>query len=180
MSGHSHWAGIKHKKGVADKKRGQLFGKLLNAITIAAREETNVEFNPRLKSAVEKARQNNVPQENIERAIKRASEKNTSLESIICEAYGPGGSAIIIEAVTDSKNRTISEIKNILSENNGKWAEHGSVLWAFQSKQGNDGSNRWSAKFPQKISNEDSASLQKLVDELNSSDDIHNVYTNSL
>src|SRR3989344_1522407 len=105
MSGHSKWHQIKHKKGAADQKRGVAFSKLLNAISVAAKTESNPDFNPRLRSAVEKARESNVPKDNIERAINKAKE-SSGLEEVLIEAYGPEGVAVIIEAITDNKNRT--------------------------------------------------------------------------
>ena len=111
MSGHSHWSGIKHKKRRRTKKRGLIFSKLLNAVSITARKEPNLQFNPGLRTAVEKAKENGVPAEKIETAIKRASSASDNLEELTMEAYGPEGAAIIIEAATDSKNRTISEVK---------------------------------------------------------------------
>src|SRR5271168_222848 len=99
MSGHSHWAGIKHKKEATDQKRGKVFSKLLAAISAAGKTEPNPDFNPRLRTAVLKAREASVPQENIERAIKRASDKDVELEELVFEAYGPGGIAIMMEAV---------------------------------------------------------------------------------
>jgi len=176
MSGHSHWAGIKHKKGTADQKRGLVFSKLLNAISIAAKTETNPQFNPRLRTAVEKAQQNNVPKDNIERAIKRATEQK-DLEELLIEAYGPEGSAILIEAVTDSRNRTISEIKKILSDNNAKFGEQGSVKWAFESLNSDDGII-WQVKFKQEIPEEGKKKLQELIDELEERDDVQKIYTN--
>ena len=176
MSGHSHWAGIKHKKGTADQKRGLVFSKLLNAISIAAKTETNPQFNPRLRTAVEKAQQNNVPKDNIERAIKRALEQK-DLEELLIEAYGPEGSAILIEAVTDSRNRTISEIKKILSDNNAKFGEQGSVKWAFESLNSDDGII-WQVKFKQEIPEEAKKKLQELIDELEERDDVQKIYTN--
>jgi len=176
MSGHSHWAGIKHKKGSADQKRGLVFSKLLNAISIAAKTETNPQFNPRLRTAVEKAQQNNVPKDNIERAIKRATEQK-DLEELLIEAYGPEGSAILIEAVTDSRNRTISEIKKILSDNNAKFGEQGSVKWAFESLNSDDGII-WQVKFKQEIPEEGKKKLQELIDELEERDDVQKIYTN--
>ncbi|MEK9186468.1 MAG: YebC/PmpR family DNA-binding transcriptional regulator, partial [Patescibacteria group bacterium] len=98
MSGHNKWSQIQHKKGVVDKKRGATFSKLLNAVSIAARSGPNPDFNPRLRSVIEKAKENKVPQENIERAISKASE-NKNLEELTIEAYGPEGSALIIEAI---------------------------------------------------------------------------------
>src|SRR3989344_3166194 len=121
MSGHSKWSQIKHKKGEADQKRGVAFSKLLNAISVAAKSEPNPDFNPRLRTAIEKAKEANVPKDNIERAINKAKEGD-ALEEILIEAYGPEGVAVIIEAITDNSNRTISEIKNILAKHEAKIA----------------------------------------------------------
>ncbi len=107
MSGHSHWAGIKHKKEITDQKRGKVFSKLLAAISAAAKSEPNPDFNPRLRTAIAKAKEVAVPQDNIERAVKRASEAGANLEELIFEAYGPGGIALIIEAIADNKNRVV-------------------------------------------------------------------------
>src|SRR5579864_153859 len=112
MSGHSHWAGIKHKKEITDQKRGKVFSKLLAAISAAAKPEPNPEFNPRLRTAILKAKEASVPQENIEHAIKRAAEAGAALEELTFEAYGPGGVAIIIHAISDNRNRTVQEIKS--------------------------------------------------------------------
>lgn len=177
MAGHSHWAGIKHKKGTKDAKRGALFSKLLNAISVAARDEPNQDFNPRLRTAVQKARERNVPQENIERAINRAREKTDSLEELLLEAYGPGGSAILIEAISDNRNRTIAEIKNILAEHNAKFAERGGVRWAFSVS---DGDQKWNAKFTQTLGEEDKSNLKILIEALENQDDVQNVYTNAI
>lgn len=174
MSGHNRWKQIQHKKGAADQKRGQLFGKLLNAITAAAKQGPSPEFNPRLRTAVEKAKQNNVPQDNIARAIKRASEKSGELEELILEAYGPGGVAILMEAITDSRNRAIAEIKQILNENNGKWAESGSVQWAFEIKGG-----MRIPRFKQELNQEDKTKLENLVKILEKHDDVQKVYINA-
>lgn len=173
MSGHSHWAGIKHKKEITDQKRGQVFSKLLQAISAAARAEPNPDFNPRLRSAIEKAGENNVPAENIKRAIKKAAESGASAEELIFEAYGPGGAAIIIEAISDSRNRAVAEIKKILSDFEGKWAETGSVRWAFD--QTNSG---WVAKFPQDIPTDDENKLKTLINALETHDDVQKVHSN--
>lgn len=173
MAGHSHWAGIKHKKEAEDKKRGQIFSKILSAITAAAKTESNPDFNPKLRSLIEKARDLKVPQDNIDRAIKRAKESGNSTEELILEAYGPGGAAILIEATTDNKNRTIAEIKNILNETGAKWAESGSVRWAFNENQ-----NGWEAKFKNDLSEEDKNRLQKIINELENHPDVQNIYTN--
>lgn len=175
MSGHSHWAGIKHKKEITDKKRGQLFSKLLNAVAVAARQEPNPQFNPRLRTAIEKAKENSVPTEKIDGAIKRASESK-NLEELTVEAYGPAGVAIIIEAITDNKNRTMQEIKSILNENSGKIAEPGSVRWAFDPPT--PAKMEWTAKFTQEIDADDKNKIDKLLAELEDQDDVQKVYTN--
>lgn len=177
MSGHSHWAGIKHKKEITDQKRGRAFSKLLKAISAAAKTETNPDFNPRLRTAVAKAKEASVPQDNIDRAIKKASEVDANLEDLTFEAYGPGGVAILIEAISDNKNRTVQEIKLVLKENSGKWAEGGSVLWAFEKNVDNE--NNWRAKFPQDVSDEDKELVGRLVEALEENDDVQGVYINT-
>lgn len=178
MSGHSHWAGIKRKKEITDKKRGVLFSKLLNAVTIAAKKDPNPQFNPTLRSAIEKAKQNSVPQDNIEKAIKRASEKSVNLEEVLMEAYGPEGVAILIEAITDSKNRTVAETKKILSDHEAKWADPGSVLWAFDPPTGGT-ADGYKAKFKNEISQNAKEKLQELIEALENHDDIQNIITNT-
>jgi YebC/PmpR family DNA-binding regulatory protein len=137
MAGHSKWAQIKRKKAVADAKRGKLFTKLIREITIAARQGGgNPDGNPRLRLAIDQARAANMPMENIERAIKKATGEleGSKYEEIIYEGYGPGGIAILIEAVTDNKNRTVSELRHLFSRHGGRLAETGSVNWKFQRK----------------------------------------------
>lgn len=137
MSGHSHWHRIKHQKTTADLRKGQIFSKLSRAISIAAKNGgANPETNPSLRIAIERAKEFNMPKENIERAIKRGTGEieGVHFENVLLEAYGPGGVAIIIEGITDNKNRTISAIKQILSKHNGKLAQEGSVRWLFERK----------------------------------------------
>lgn len=172
MSGHSHSKTIKHEKDITDQKRGKLFSKLLKAIAIAAKTEPNPQFNPRLRTAVEKARENNVPQENIERAIKHASEEK-NLEEIIIGAYGPEGSTLLIKAITDNKNRTIPEIKKILSDHDVKFADTESILWAFENIDGH-----WQAKFKQQISEESKNKINELIEVLENQDDVQNISSN--
>jgi len=174
MSGHSKWKQIKHKKEITDKKRSQLFVKLLNAVRIAAKDEPNPDFNPRLRTAVEKAKESHVPQENIERALKQSDDKN--LEEVIIEAYGPSGSAIIIEAITDNRNRTINEIKKILSDFGAKFAEPGSVRWSFIAPS--SGNVSWQPKFKQEFSSEDKQKLSELIEALQEHNDIQETFTN--
>jgi YebC/PmpR family DNA-binding regulatory protein len=174
MSGHSHWAGIKHKKEITDQKRGKVFSKLLALIAAAAKDEPNPDFNPRLRTAVTKAKDAGVPADNIERAIKRASEQAEGLEELVFEVYGPGGAAIIIEAISNNRNRAVQEVKTILRDRSGKWAETGSVQWAFEKKEGS-----WTAKFPQKLPDDaERAKLASLLDALEENDDVQEVFTN--
>ena len=125
MSGHSKWAQIKHKKAATDAKRGKLFSRLSKMLTIAAKEGgPDPASNSRLTAAIEEAKKENLPKDNIERAVKRASEKDAGeLKEVLYEIYGPGGTAIIIHAVTDNSNRTTNEIKHLLSEHGAKLGE---------------------------------------------------------
>lgn len=177
MSGHSKWSQIKHKKGITDKKRAVLFSKLLAAISAAARTEPNPEYNPRLRSAIDTAREAHVPQDNIERAVKRSLDAG-ELEDLTFEAYGPGGAAIFVTAITNSRNRTVNEIKHLLATTGGKWAETGSVAWAFDAINKESGTE-WVAKFPQEISLEDQAGLETLLEALDDHPDIQDIYTNA-
>ena len=179
MSGHNKWSQIKHQKEIADKKRGENFSKILNTISIAARADPDPQFNPQLRSAIQKAKETNVPNENIERAIKKISEPGESLDELIMEAYGPAGSAIVIEAITDNRNRTVAEIKKIISDCKGKWAEPGSVTWAFKKNQTEEGIE-WKAKFPQSLSKNDSAELKTFIEKLKLHDNVQKVSTNIL
>ncbi|MBI4363485.1 MAG: YebC/PmpR family DNA-binding transcriptional regulator [Candidatus Doudnabacteria bacterium] len=137
MSGHSKWATIKRQKAVTDAKRGQLFTKLAKNITIAVREGggSDPSFNFKLRQALEQARAAAMPNDNIERAIKRVlGEGKEAIESVTYEGFGPAGSALIVKAVTDNKNRTTANVRALLSRHDGKMGEQGSVAWMFESK----------------------------------------------
>ena len=138
MSGHSKWSSIKHKKGAADAKRGALFTKLTRAITVAAREGGgDVEGNPALALAVQKAKDNSMPKDNIERAINKgtgADQDADAFERIVYEGYGPGGVALLVDALTDNRNRTGSEVRHTFSKFNGNLGEPGSVNYLFERK----------------------------------------------
>jgi YebC/PmpR family DNA-binding regulatory protein len=137
MSGHSKWSKIKRKKGSADAARGRLFSKLIKAITIAARHGGgDPDTNARLRTAVDEAKSSNMPLDNIERAIKRGTGEidGQALEEVTYEAYGPGGVAVLIEVVTDNRNRATSEIRHVLSRLNGSLGTSGSVAWQFQAQ----------------------------------------------
>jgi YebC/PmpR family DNA-binding regulatory protein len=138
MSGHSKWASIKHKKGAADAKRGKLFTKLARAITVAAREGGgDPDGNPTLATAIQKARDNSMPKDNIQRAIDRGTgegEGADAIERITYEGYGPGGVAILVEALTDNRNRAGSEIRHAFEKHGGSLGEPGSVAWVFEKR----------------------------------------------
>ncbi|KPJ57568.1 transcriptional regulator [Parcubacteria bacterium DG_74_2] len=136
MSGHSHWAGIKYKKQIADTQKGKAFSKLAKEITVAAKEGGDPEMNPKLRVAIEKAKKINMSSDNIERAIKRGTGEisGEKLEEVLFEAYGPGGIAILMEGITDNKNRAINEVKQILEKNKGKLVGEGGVRWMFERK----------------------------------------------
>jgi len=137
MSGHSKWATIKHKKGAADAKRGKLFAKLIKQVEVAARQGGgDLESNPSLRTMYQKARDNSVPLDTIERAVKRGTGEleGVNYESITYEGYAPGGVALLIETLSDNRNRTGSEIRSLLSKNGGSLAEPGAVSWQFERK----------------------------------------------
>ena len=137
MSGHSKWATIKRKKGAADAKRGKIFTKLIKAITVAAKiGGGDPNGNPRLRKAIDDAKAESMPQDNITRAIKKGTGEleGVTYEENTYEAYGPAGVAMMIEVMTDNKNRTVSEIRHVLGKNGGNLGETGSVGWVFQKK----------------------------------------------
>ena len=177
MSGHSHWSSIKHKKGATDIKRGKIFSKISRLISIAAREKGgDPESNPKLRVAINKAKEANMPKDNIERAIKKGSGQieGVKMEEISYEAYGPAGIALIIDVITDNKNRALSEIKHILSRFDGKMAETGSVKYLF-NKEG----EKWTPKYPIEITDKKTKSqLEKLFDALDENDDTQEIYSN--
>jgi len=138
MAGHSKWAGIKHKKAIVDSRRGKLFTKLARAITVAAKEGGgDIEGNPALSLAVQKAKDASMPKDNIERAIAKGTGEGTdvdALEAVMYEGYGPGGVAILVEALTDNRNRTGSEVRHLFTKSGGNLGEPGSVAWTFEKK----------------------------------------------
>lgn len=138
MSGHSKWATIKRKKGALDAKRGKVFTKLIREISVAARSGGgSVDANPRLRMVVAKAREMNMPNDNIKRAIQRGTgegEDAARYEEAVYEGYGPGGAAVIVETLSDNKNRTSSELRTIFAHNGGNMGEPGCVSWSFQSQ----------------------------------------------
>ena len=137
MSGHSKWSTIKHKKAASDAKRGKIFTKLIKEITVAARlGGGDMNANPRLRSAVQAAKGENMPKDNIDRAIKKGTGEleGVSYEESIYEGYGPGGAAVLVDSLTDNKNRTVSDIRFIFGKNGGSLGENGCVAWMFDKK----------------------------------------------
>ena len=137
MSGHSKWHTIKHKKGATDAKRGKIFTRIIKELTVAARAGGgDPDMNPRLRTVVADAKANNMPRENIDRAIRRGTgeEPGVSYDEITYEGYGPGGVALMIETLTDNKNRTVGEIRHVLSKHAGNLAAENSVAWMFSRK----------------------------------------------
>jgi YebC/PmpR family DNA-binding regulatory protein len=137
MSGHSKWSSIKHKKAATDAKRGKIFTKLIKEITVAARMGGgDMDANPRLRTAIQAAKSENMPKDNIERAVKKGTGEleGVNYEESIYEGYGPGGAAVLIESLTDNKNRAVADIRHIFSKNNGNLGENGCVAWMFDKR----------------------------------------------
>lgn len=137
MAGHSKWANIKHKKGAADAKRGKVFTRLIKEITVAARMGGgDIDGNPRLRSAVASAKAENMPKDNITRAIKKGTGEleGEVYDEILYEGYGPGGVAVLVECMTDNRNRTVADIRHYFSKSNGNLGESGCVAWMFDKK----------------------------------------------
>lgn len=137
MSGHNKWSSIKHKKGAADAKKGKIFTKLIKEITVAAKSGGDPEMNARLRTAISAAQEANMPKDNITRAIKKGTgelEGAAAYEDVVYEGYGPGGTAVIIEVLTDNKNRAIADIRHIFDRGNARLGESGCVSWMFSKK----------------------------------------------
>lgn len=173
MSGHNKWSKIKHKKEKTDAQKSKTFSKLVRFITIEAKKSKGDRNSPGLRLAIEKARASNMPLENIDRAIEKASTAASEVESVVYEAYGPGGSALIIEAYTDNKNRTVQEIKHLLSKNGSALATQGAAMWAFSKTDG-----KYAAQAYIELIDEDLEQLSTLLDELEDHDDVGEIYTN--
>jgi len=167
MSGHSRWATIKHKKAATDAKRGQIFTRLIKEITVAARQGGgDVESNPRLRAAVNAAKEENMPAENIRRAVQRGTGElpGVTYEEASFEGYGPHGVALIVEVATDNRNRTVSEIRHLFSRNGGNLGEAGCVAWMF-SKRGSIGVPKQAATEDQLLNIVLEAGAEDLRDE---------------
>lgn len=174
MAGHNKWSKIKRQKEKTDAQKSKLFGKLIRIITVEAKKSGGNSDSPGLRSAIEKARSANVPLENIERAVKKAGENGVVLESVMYEAYGPGGSALLIEVLTSNRNKAAQEVKHMLSKNNSSLAAMGGASWAFEKT-----SEGWIPKTTVSLSEEDGNALSLLLDELDENDEVQEVFTNA-
>jgi len=136
MGGHSHWATIKRHKGAQDAKRGKIFTRIIREVTIAARTGGDPDGNPRLRLAIAKAKEANMPGDTLKKAIQRGTGElpGVTYEEFSLEGYGPGGTALLIEITSDNRNRTVAEIRSVLTKNHGNMAEAGAVSWQFQKK----------------------------------------------
>ncbi len=177
MSGHNKWTQIKRQKGITDAKKSKIFSKLVRFISVEAKLSGGKD-SPGLRSAIEKARKVNMPNDVIERAIKKASEPGAHMDAVLYEAYGPGGVGLMIETLTDSKNRTVQDIKHILVKNGFALAGIGSVVWSFAKETTPEGII-WKPTTTIPLSDSDLELLDKLVDELEELDDIQEIYTNA-
>jgi YebC/PmpR family DNA-binding regulatory protein len=166
MSGHNKWAQIKHKKAITDAKKGQIFGKVARELTLAARGNPDPTTNYKLKAIIDKARSVNMPQDNIERAIKRVTDRTqAALEELTFEAIGPGGAAVIISAITDSRNRTLNELKILMGSLGLKPVPPGSLQWMMHT--------------PATLDDQDATRLQEIIEALDDHDDVQEVTTNA-
>ena len=175
MAGHNKYSKIKHIKAKNDAQKSKLFGKLVRLITVEAKSAKGNLSSPGLVTAIEKARKENMPNDTIDRAIKKAiTDNSASMENIVYECYGPGGVAVLISALTDNRNKTAQEIKHILSLNGFGLASPGSASWAFQ--KGPDG---YTATTTMPLEDSDIEVLTKLVEDLENNDDVQEVFTNA-
>jgi YebC/PmpR family DNA-binding regulatory protein len=174
MSGHNKWSKIKHKKAASDAKKSKVFTKLVRFITVEAKKAGGNLQSPGLALAIVKAKEVNMPADTIDRAIKKASTDPASMEAITYEAYGPGGVAMIIEALTDNRNKAAQEVRLILSRHGSALAGVGAASWAFEKT-----AEGWNPQTTVDLSDDDLNKLEALVDELEDNDEVQNVYTNA-
>lgn len=175
MAGHSKWAKLKHQKGKTDAQKAKTFSKLVRYITVESKKAKGDRNAPGVRLAIEKAKAANMPSDNIERALSKGSGDGTELESVTYEAYGPGGVAMVIDAYTDNRNRTVQELKHLLNKHGGSMANPGAAIWAFAK----NAEGKLEASAPVELSDEDSQKLADLADELEDHDDVNEVYTNA-
>lgn len=179
MSGHNKWSKIKHKKAVTDSAKSKIYSKYNKLITVAVKEAGGNITSSSVKSVIEKAKSENVPRDNIERAIKKATDKDAAqLREVLYEGFGPAGAGMLIKAITDNTNRTVSEVKTIFAKHGGTFASSGAVSWGFTKNQEGD----WEANSGTevKLSEDDGKKMEKIVESFEEDADVIHVYTNAI
>lgn len=175
MGGHNKWSQIKRQKGANDAAKSRVWGKLGKRITVESKKANGDVTLPGLRAIIETAKKENMPKDAIERAVKKGTATDTSaMDAITYETYGPGGCAIVIDTLTDSRNRTAQEIKHLLSELGLALAAPGSALWAFEKT-----AEGYTAKTTVPLSSEDSDKLMQILEKIDAHDDVENIYTNA-
>ena len=175
MGGHNKWSQIKRQKGANDAAKSNVWGKLAKRIAVESKKAGGDVNSPALRAIIETAKKENMPKDNIERAVARGTSADTgALESVTYETYGPGGAAIVIEALTDSRNRTAQEVKHLLTKNGLALAAPGSALWAFEKS-----AEGYAPKTTVSLSDADNEILMKILQEIDAHDDVEHVYTNA-
>lgn len=175
MAGHNKWSKIKHQKAKTDAQKSKIFTKMVKLIAAEAKKAKGDLRSPGLAAAIEKAKKENVPNDTIDRAVKKATADNSAaMESVTYEAYGPGGVAIIVDALTDNRNKAAQEVKHILSANGSELAAQGSASWAFTKTH-----EGWQANTTVPLEDADIAALTTLVEALEENDEVQAVYTNA-
>ena len=177
MSGHNKWSKIKHKKAATDSVKSKVYSKYNKLIQVAIKDAGGNLDSPSVISVIERAKSENVPKDNIDRAIKKATGADAkALQEVMYEGYGPGGVGILIKAVTDNTNRTVTEVKTVFTKNNGNFASSGAVSWAFTKDENMDWVPNPGTEIP--LDDSDKEKLEKLIELFEENDDITDVYTN--
>jgi len=174
MAGHNKWSKIKRQKEKSDAEKSRVFGKLVRTISLEAKKSGGNIKSPVLRAAIEKAREANVPSENIERAIRKGKEGESNLEEIIYEAYGPGGTALLILCLTSNRNKSAQEVKHVLTKYGFDLAKPGSASWAFEKKE-----EEWTPAVSVEISETQGEVLSNLIDSLCALDEVEDVLANA-
>lgn len=176
MAGHNKWAQIKRQKGKTDAQKSKMFTKFARLISVEAKKANGDRNSAGVKAVIERARAINMPNDSIDRAVKKATEAGAAMEHITYEAYGPGGCALVIDVLTDNRNKAAQEVKHILTRNGYALAGIGAATWAFTKLPPGEG---WAPQTTVPLSEEDLKALDHLVSELEDNDDVQNVYTNA-
>jgi YebC/PmpR family DNA-binding regulatory protein len=175
MSGHNKWSKIKHKKAATDAQKSKIFSKYSKLIALEAKKAHGDVNSPGLKAVIDRAKKDNMPNDNIDRAVKKASDPDTAaMEELVYEAYGPSGVALVITGLTDNRNRVAAEIKHILSKNSASLAAQGAAVWVFTKENG-----EYSANTTTPLSSDDLEKLSTLIEALEENDDVQDVFTNA-